>query len=197
MSDIEVNEALVGRSVCNAARPEWGTGIVERVVRQSASAIPTFRVTIRFKSGQRVLLSPPARLTEPGGTVHRSTGWLDSLAGTTPDDRLRSLPDEAVNLLGSARERFLAIAALYAGGAAELPLHRWATAQTGCPDPLSQWTRDELAAAHEAYSARRDSLLRERWAVLRSKLTPAECNALLAELDEPHRARVRLALGLS
>ncbi|QOJ13756.1 MAG: DUF3553 domain-containing protein [Planctomycetia bacterium] len=196
MSEIEVTEALVGRKVCNPARPEWGTGTVERVVRQSASAPPTFRVTIRFQSGQRVLLSPPARLTEPAAGVQRAAGWLDSLAGTTPDDRLRSLPDDAVNLLGSAHERFLAIAALYAGGAADLPLHRWATAQTGCPDPLSQWTRDELAAAHDAYTARRDALLRERYAVLRAKLTPSECAALLAELDEPARSRVRQSLGM-
>lgn len=191
MEELVVSVELVGQKVCNAGRPDWGAGTVQRVQTQTVGGAAQHRVTVQFPMGQRVLLVPPARLLAPTAAPQRAQrGWLDELAGNTLDDRLAALPDEIVNLLGSARERLLAMLPLLETPEDDKSLVRWAIAQTGVGDPLGQWTRDELQAAFERYLNQRDSLLRERYQTLRARSGWQEADALLAELSPPLRRRL-------
>lgn len=150
MQDLPITPDLVGCKVCNAARPDWGVGVVQRIQSQSTGGQTQHRVSVQFPViGQRVMLVPPARLVEPADTPTRSAGWLDTIGGATLDDRLRELPDEIVNLLAGPQERFLALLPLYRNDEDDKSMIRWAIAQTRVGDPLAQWSRDEqIGRAH-------------------------------------------------
>ena len=77
MSDLEINAGLIGRRVCNPARPEWGTGPVLRVQSTLVDGQTVHRVSVQFTTGHRTILIPPGRLSEPQDEPQRAAGWLD------------------------------------------------------------------------------------------------------------------------
>ena len=163
MSAITVTSALVGKSVRNAARPEWGNGTVLTVAATSVGGSPAYRVSIQFAAGHRTLLVPPARLVAPEqlSAEERPAGWIERISGTTVDDRLRNLPLAVTELLGTLAQRVAALAPLYEIDAQDQRgLLRWARAQTGVVDPLTRWTRDELERAFIEFARNRDDELR-------------------------------------
>lgn len=63
-------------------------------------------------------------------------------------------------------------------------------------DPLALWTRDELRASFDEFCRRRDKLLREAAALLRSVSGWPGVNEALLEVSEVARERMRTILGL-
>jgi hypothetical protein len=123
---------------------------------------PVQRVSIQFTVGHRWVVVPPARLSDPPpDLLPGAGGWLESLAGRSPADRLRTLPEAATDVLGTPRQRLIALASLYSFSDGPQGLLSWARAQMGVADPLAHWSRDELLVAFGEFCRRRDVLLRE------------------------------------
>lgn len=196
METLIISPELVGHKVRNAARPEWGTGVVLRVQAASLNGECVHRISIQFANGHHVLMAPPARLIAPTPEPQRSAGWLENLGKTTLDDRLRSLPPSVVKMLGSPRARLAALIPYYAFEEESESLLRWAREQTGVRDPLSQWTRDELSAAWQHFCAERDAHFRAVAASLKLKEGDGELRAFVDEIPENARDAVRAALRM-
>ncbi len=190
MSELRIDADLVGTPVVNCARPQWGVGRVLRVQAARYEGRPAHRVSIQFACGHRVLLVPPARLAAPADEPERDAGWLDRLGGSTLDDRLRALPDDVLNVLGTPRDRLLAVVPLYATDPATEELLDWARSQTGVADPLTHWTRDELHVAFAAFAAERDAHLRAVAAVYRQREGAEALRELVGALPAGVRERV-------
>lgn len=195
MSDLEITSALVGRVVRCASRPEWGDGTVLRVEGATVAGGTAMRVTIQFEIGRKTMVCPPARLVEPGAEPERSAGWLDAAGGSTLDDRLRSLPEDVREFLGTPAGRMRAVWPLYRFDDSPKSLIRWAMLQTGVRDPLAHWSRDELAVAFEAFRVERDSYLKNAAAVLRRTLGAEAVRDELAAAPADVREAVREALA--
>lgn len=160
---ISINADLVGQEVMSAARPEWGAGRVLAVKPAQFNGRRAFRVSIQFAVGHKTLLVPPARLVAPRllSGEEREETWIESIAGRTPDDRLRNLPEEITDKLGTLAERVAALSPLFGiDGDDDRALLKWAARQTRTADPLTHWTRDELHAAFAAFCENRDMHLR-------------------------------------
>lgn len=160
---ISVDAGLVGKSVMSAARPEWGAGKVMVVKSARFEGRAAFRVSIQFGVGHKTLLVPPARLVAPPqrSAEEREETWIESIAGRTPDDRLKSLPEEITGKLGTLAERVAVLSPLFEiDGDDDWALLQWASRQTRTGDPLSHWTRDELHLAFAAFCENRDMHLR-------------------------------------
>lgn len=197
MDELTVSAALVGQRVAVPHRPEWGVGTVLRVQTTAAGGPPQHRVSIHFATGHRTLLVPPARLITPAAEPERAAGWLDTLAGRTVDDRLARLPDAlaAPGLLPA--EQIAALVPLYELTEEPACLLRWARRQANVADPLSLWSRDELAVAFRQFCIERDSALRlaaarvvqaagaDALAALLERQAPAVAAALRAALARP------------
>jgi hypothetical protein len=195
MDELEITADLVGRRVVNAARPEWGIGTVLRVQSTTVGGQVRHRVSVQFAVGHRLLQVPPARLMPPERHAPRPAGWLDQLAENTPADRLRRLPPEITEFLGTAGQRIVALAALYAWTAAPAALIAWARRQTGTADPLAHWSRDELLAAFGEFCRRRDAALRAAAARLRESAGAAAVLEALAACPAEVRPAMQAALA--
>ncbi len=187
MSDVPINEDLVGRRVCNPARPEWGVGAVLRVQSTTVDGQPVHRVSVQFATGHRTMVIPPGRLTEPQTEPARQAGWLDQLGHHALDDRLTRLPDAVREFLGTSTQRIIVLARLYTLADDGPALQKWARSQSGVADPLAHWTRDEIRAAFEEFCRRRDALLRELAATLRQTQGATAVRAALSEVPDDAR----------
>lgn len=194
MSESEPAQFAPGQKVCNPARPEWGTGEVIRAIQTESGGAPALRVSVQFPVGLRVVMIPPAQLTAPKAAATREKGWLDSLSKNTLDDRLRSLPSDAVLVLGGFAEKLAALAPLYLYHDDPASIQRWACKQLDIPDPLTMYTRDELHAAFDAFCARRDAHLRQLVAPLR-RGDFETVRAALARIAEPARGRMAAVIA--
>jgi hypothetical protein len=193
MEDLRISPQLVGTKVRNAARPEWGVGTVLRVQPTSRGDDVVHRVSIQFGTGYRTLWVPPARLISARPEPERQAGWLDGLGKTTLDDRLRKLPDEITQALGTPRERLTAVIPLYAVTADSRALLRWASSQTGIGDPLTHWTRDELLVALRGFCDERDAYLRNVAALLKRDEGPQALRDVLDTIPSALRPPVLAA----
>ena len=194
MSDLEINDGLVGWRVCNPIRPEWGVGTVLRVQSTLVDGQPVHRVSVQFATGHRTIVVPPGRLAEPQAEPQRAAGWLDQLGRQTLDDRLTTLPESVRQFLGTATQRLIVLARLYTLDEDGAALLKWARSQTGVADPLAHWTRDEIRAAFDEFCRRRNALLRELAATLRQTQGPAAVRAALAEVPDDARERMLVVL---
>ncbi len=195
MSDVEIDGALVGRKVCHATRPEWGVGTVLRVETVTIDGQPAHRVSVQFAVGHRQVLVPPGRLIEPPSRDPSATGWLDSIAKTTPQDRLRRLPESATDVLGPPAQRIAALAPLFEYTEDPPALLRWAQAQMNVADPLAHWSRDELLVAFGDFCRRRDDALRQLAFAARRAGEPEAIERALAGVAADVRERMRAALS--
>ena len=195
MSDLEINSELVGRRVCNPSCPEWGLGTVLRVQSTLADGQTVHRVSVQFATGHRTILIPPGRLAEPQDEPQRAAGWLDQLGGRTLDERLASLPEAVREFLGTSAQRIVVLARLYELTDDGPALLKWARSQAGVADPLSHWTRDEIRAAFDEFCRRRDAVLRQATAALRSSGGQADVEEALAEVPDSARENMRAVLG--
>lgn len=193
-SELVIDASLIGQTVRNAARAEWGDGKVLRIEQAEYEGKPAQRVTVQFRIGSRALLVPPARLARPNDEPQRESGWLDQLSGKTLDDRLRSLPERVTDVLGSLESRVRAVLSLYDFQDNPSSIQTWATRQTDLPDPLAQWNRDELQQAFFAFRAERDALLRSLVAQLKQKEGPQVVDHVLTLAEPTQREEVRTAL---
>ena len=194
MSELTIDDGLVGRRVAVPDRPEWGLGTVVRVQSTVADGHPAHRVSIQFTTGHRVLLVPPARLIEPQPEPERAVGWLDTLAGRTVDDRLANLPASVTEFLGTPAQRIVVLAALYEHTEEPASLIHWARRQAHVADPLSHWSRDELLVAFRTFCTERDSTLRVAAALLKQAEGPEVLEAALASYPEAVATEMRAAL---
>ncbi|MBU0618279.1 MAG: DUF3553 domain-containing protein [Planctomycetes bacterium] len=194
MDEIRISPGLVGSKVRNAARPEWGSGTILRIEQIRGGAQLTHRISIQFATGHRTLLVPPARLTAAGPEPERAAGWLDGIGKTTLDDRLRKLPDQVTQVLGSPRERLTAVVPLYAVTTDPPSLLRWAISQSGVRDPLTHWTRDELLAALRDFCNERDAHLRNVAALLKQQEGPKALGDTLGTIPAALRQPILAAL---
>lgn len=167
MSDLIVDPGLLGATVRNPARPEWGDGRVVAIQPVAGSAPPAFRVTVQFHVGRKTMVVPPGRLIAPPDEQRAPAGWIDKLSGNTIDDRLQRLPDDVLRAFGTPRQRLDAVLPWYAFSEAPEDLLRWARKLTGMPDPLTHWSRDELTRAFETFTRERDAHLRSLAGLLR------------------------------
>jgi hypothetical protein len=193
---LEVNPQLVGRQVVVPHRPEWGSGTVLRVQLTTVGGRAVHRVSIQFATGHRTLQSPPAVLADPTAEPEREAGWLDTIGGRTVDDRLGQLPAALAEFLGTPAQFIVALAPLYELTDEPGVLIQWARRQANVADPLSLWSRDELAVAFRAFCGERDTALRVAAARLRQADGPGELATLLdgfpANVAEGMRAALRL-----
>lgn len=194
MEDLIISPNLVGKTVCNATRPEWGLGTVLRVQPARVNGQTVQRVFVQFTVGHRVLLSPPARLTAPAPEPQRQAGWLEGLGKTTLDDRLRKLPDDVLQVLGPPRERLAAVLPLYGITEDSDSLLLWARRQTGIGDPLSHWSRDELLVALQFFCRERDAHFRNLAALIKQKEGPDELRAWISEIPAEYQPAALAAL---
>jgi hypothetical protein len=153
------------------------------------------RVSVQFATGHRTILIPPGRLAEPQDEPQRAAGWLDQLGGRTLDERLASLPEAVREFLGTSAQRIVVLARLYELADDGPALFKWARSQAGVADPLSHWTRDEIRAAFDEFCRRRDAVLRQAAAALRSSGGQAEVEEALAEVPDLARENMRAVLG--
>lgn len=201
MDGLEISPKLVGQKVCNAAKPEWGVGTVLRVDAGPSPGASggqrVHRVTVQFPVvGSKTMVVPPARLLPPQAEAQRSdAGWLDSISGRGVDERLAKLPEDIEKAFGTTRQRLDAVLPTYRVDV-ENPaaLVKWARRQTGVSDPLSQWSRDELAVAFGKFVLERDSHLRMLAARLKQAEGQTALNDWLAALPDEVRAGVYVAL---
>lgn len=158
------NLMVAGKTVRNAARPEWGNGTVLTVKPTTANGKPAHRVTIQFLLvGHKTMMIPPARLIPRENLVAEETPdtWIEQIAGRTPDERLRSLPETVTQMLGTLAQRVAALGPFYEiVETDDLALLRWAKSQSKEADPLSHWSKDELHVAFRAFCQNRDDHLR-------------------------------------
>lgn len=193
--DLVIGPELIGASVKLANRPDWGVGKVQRVQTTQAGGSPTHRVGIQFPVvGHRVVRVPPARLLSPEPEPERTHGWIETLGKGRLDDRLRALPAAITEELAGPSQRFLAISQLYAYDETPASLIRWARAQIGVGDPLSQWTRDELLEAFRVFCQERDSELRVVGALLKKAGGDDALKQALHAMPEEIQARMLAAL---
>jgi hypothetical protein len=190
VSDLEINDRLVGQRVCNPARPEWGAGTVLRVQSTTVDGQLVHRVSVQFATGHRTLVIPPGRIAAPQAEPQRPAGWLDQVSHRTLDDRLTMLPEAVREFLGTASQRMIVLARLYTLTDDGPALLKWARSQAGVADPLAHWTRDEIRAAFTEFCRRRDALLRELAATLRQTQGPQALRAALAEVPDEARERM-------
>lgn len=184
---LTVGPELVGQRVSLVTRPEWGVGDVLRV-QQVGDA---WRVSIQFPTGHRQLMSPPAKFVSPGqAAVKRESGWLDQAAGSDLDAKLRTVPEDLRLFLGTALQKFAALLPLYELSDDPKELIRWATAQTGVSQPLTYWTRDELAAAFAVFCRDRDTHIREALDRIAKAGALDEARALLKQAGPQTLAQV-------
>lgn len=194
MQELNIGPDLVGSDVQNATRPEWGVGKVLRVQKIHAGERPAHRVSIQFTTGHRVLLVPPARLIANQPEPERKAGWLEGMGKTTLDDRLRKLPEQLTDFLGSPHERLATVTPLYSVSADSRALLRWASSQTGVVDPLAHWSRDELLGALSDFCNERDAYLRNAAALLKLREGSQALEDALATLPSALRRPVLEAL---
>jgi hypothetical protein len=194
MSAIPVEELNLGMSVRVAAKQEWGVGRVTRIQRQAHDGGATYRVYVQFHMGQKVLTAPPAKFVTPddlsSAAVNRDAGWLDKLAGQTLDDRLAALPESITLFLGSPVHKLIEIAKLFEFDGDDKSLARWARMQTGSPDPLTTWTRDELQAAWEKFSVAREAAFADAVAAAGRQAGRVDWQQVLGNVDPSIRADV-------
>lgn len=185
---------LVGQQVCNQAQPEWGVGKVLRVQRVGEA----WRVSVQFHGGHRYLLVPPARLVDPRELGSQAeSGWIDKLAGSDANARLRGLPDEIRFFLGLPLQKFSALLGCYEWNSEPRGLEAWARSQTETVNPLGRWTRDELSAAFEEYCRQRNDALHETLSRLqKSGDLPAARALLSASPDHVRRSVLDAAPAL-
>lgn len=196
MNELTIDASLVGRTVRNAARPEWGDGKVLQVHTTTSGGQPAHRVQVHFdRTGTRWLLVPPARLVPPCDEPTRQAGWIEQLGQSSLDDKLRQLPEDVTDVIGSLRERIRAAARLFAMHDDADDLARWAIDQTGVIDPLTHWTRDELYAALRDFQVERDSHMRNLLAQLKMREGPEAIREVLDELPRPVANAIRTALA--
>lgn len=193
-AELTIDARLVGARVCNAARPDWGVGTVLAVRTSQTGDQTVHHVRVQFVSGIKTLVVPPCRLTRPADEPVRQKGWLDTLAGDTLDDRLRRLPNDVLQVLGSPRQRLAAVLPWYGFDADPRLLGRWAMKLTGVGDPLSHWNRDELEAAFDVFRRERDAHLRGLAAVLKQNEGVAALREFLADVPGELRGAVAAAL---
>ncbi len=191
MSELEINDDLVGQRVRNPARPEWGDGTVLRVQAVTTDGRPAHRVSVQFATGHRTLMLPPGRLVAAAPEPQRAADWLDQAARRTLDDRLVELPADVREFLGTSSQRLIVLARLYEWPEDAASLLRWARSQTGVADPLAHWTRDELRAAFGEFCRRRDRLLREVAGALRSALGTEGLQQALLDVPDAPRERMQ------
>ncbi|MEP0846130.1 MAG: DUF3553 domain-containing protein [Phycisphaerae bacterium] len=195
MREVAIGPELVGMRVQSAARPDWGVGTVTRVERSSSAGEAVFRVSVQFNLGLKHLLVPPARLIAPQPEPTRRNGWLDSLGCNTLDDRLRRLPADALEVLGTPAQKLGTLAKLYRWSDDATAIAKWARAQTGVGDPLSVWTRDELEVAFRDFANERDAALRAAAARIKMSEGPEALRRVLDALPEETRPAVDAALS--
>lgn len=195
MSELEINDDLVGQRVRNPARPEWGDGAVLRVQAAILNGQQAHRVSVQFTTGHRTLLIPPGRLVAATPEPQRAAGWLDQAARQTLDHRLVELPADVREFLGSSSQRLIVLARLYEWAEDAAGLLRWARSQTGVADPLAHWTRDELRQAFGEFCRRRDCLLREVAGALRSALGTEALQQALLDVPDTVRARMQAVVA--
>ncbi|MGE3180571.1 MAG: DUF3553 domain-containing protein [Phycisphaerae bacterium] len=174
---MEISPTIVGQKVQNAAKPEWGVGQVLRVQKVATG----WRVSVQFPSGHRHLLVPPGRLVAPQAEKTRSSAWLDEAAGETLDAKLTRLPEDIEFFLGTALGKLKAMLTLYEIEDDEKGLEKWARRQTGVGQPLTTWTRDELAERYAQFCATRDKIARETIIRIRKAGEISELKAVLRE----------------
>lgn len=192
---LAIDSTLVGAKVRVPARPEWGVGVVLRIQGVDISGQRAHRVTVQFPMGTRTLVAPPAILAAPADEPdRRQTGWLDSLAGKSLDDRLRALPADVTDTLGGPRERIYAAARLYEITGEPAKLHNWARRQTGVADPLGQWNRDELEVAFRDFCLARDAFCRNLLFQVRKTQGVDAARAIVDESPTETRAALREAM---
>lgn len=195
MDEITPGPHLRGQKVQVPGKPDWGVGTVLKVQETTANGAPLCRITIQFPHGTRTLQSPPARLAPPQAEIERKQGWLDSIGGRTIDERLKQLPDDVIRVLGTPLQRLAVVLKTYAYTDDPKSLIRWARAQTGLADPLSQWSRDELSIAFGVYCNERDAHLRNLAALVIQTEGRPSLDELLAKIDDDAaRAAVSAAL---
>ena len=195
MTPLVISSKLVGAKVSVPSRPEWGIGTVLSVSSTVVNGEPLHRVSVQFHLGARTLVVPPAVLSEPRVEPERKAGWLDALAGRTLDDTLVRLPDEIENYLGPPERKIVLLARLYELDSDDPKmLVKWAKRQANVGDPLSHWSRDELAVAWNKFATERDTALRVAAAKLRQLFGPGEFEAILTRLDPRVVERMRAAL---
>jgi hypothetical protein len=191
VADLPVNEDLVGRQVRLPNRPEWGIGKVLRVQATEVGGAKVHRVSVQFATGHRNLVVPPARLAAPEDEPQRTAGWIDKLGKQTLDDRLTALPETVADFLGTSTQRLVVLARLYEIDDDGPGLERWARSQAGVADPLSHWTRDEIRAAFDAFTSKRDRLLRETVARIRSTGGTEGLRDAWLHIPDPARQRMK------
>lgn len=195
MTELQIDNGLVGRQVCCPTRPEWGVGKVMRVQTIRAGEKTTHRVSVQFVTGHRTLVVPPAQIALPQEEPEREAGWLDQIGGQTLDNRLTTLPEELEKFFGTPAQHILALAPLYQITDDPASLEKWARRQTGVADALSHWSRDELEIAFRQFCMDRDSTLRTAAARLRQKDGPEAVQTVMATLPQDVQRGMRMALG--
>ena len=157
------------------ARPEWGTGSVQKVEFVTRDGQKDQRVWVRFPNvGMKTILAGSAdvevvnRQQDADETEHtfaaremaHESGWLGEIAKRQPEEAMTTLPPEALDPFSSVRSRLQKIFDLYRFNSNGGSLIDWAVAQTGLDDPLSRFNRHELEEFFKQWSRVRDDQLR-------------------------------------
>jgi hypothetical protein len=196
MNDLLITPQLVGQTVRSATRPDWGNGKVLQVKPIQNDGQSAHRVQVHFeRTGLRWIIAPPARLVSPTAEPERAAGWIEQMGKSSLDDRLRAIPAEVVDMLGTPRQRLAALVPLFAVTNEPRSLMRWAIDQTGVTDPLSHWSRDELQIALADFCVDRDSHFRNVAALIQIKEGPEALRAVIDEVPADIRAAIKEAMS--
>lgn len=179
-----------GDRLVHKAKPEWGTGHVERAEPATHEGRPCQRLTVRFeRAGKKTISTAFASLrpAEGGPAINKAktpaapppvTSGPVSMPATQPAQNqsesdhadfdpaaareiMSKVPDEAIDPFRPVAERLRATLDLYRFETSGRSLMDWASIQSGLADPLSVFSRHDLEVHHQRFQVRVDQHLAE------------------------------------
>ncbi|MBL0926484.1 MAG: DUF3553 domain-containing protein [Phycisphaerales bacterium] len=111
--------------------------------------------------------APAAAPATPPGEAPAATagasglGWLATLEGGNPAERMAHLPEPATDPFSTLAARLKATLELYRFSDAGRSLLDWAAMQTGLKDPLTRFNRHELEVFFKRFAIERDDHLKK------------------------------------
>jgi len=163
-----------GDKVVHAAKPEWGTGTVNKAQNLIRDGKACQSLTVRFERAGLKTVNTAIADIQPAADEPRAPhpaadpgeGWLAEAAAESPERRMAQLPVPCTDPFSTPASRLRATVDQYRFTPEGGSILDWAAVQTGLSDPLTRFSRHELEQFFRRYADNRDAHLRA---------TAAEC----------------------
>ncbi|MGQ0627349.1 MAG: DUF3553 domain-containing protein [Phycisphaerales bacterium] len=159
-----VRQWSFGDRLVHAGRPEWGSGVVTSVQKDSYEGRVCQKLVIRFdKVGIKTISTALADLRAesemPLHTMPEAAFSDDPLMkplGPSPKELMLKIPENATDPFTTPKARIEAMCALYRFSDQGGSLLEWAIMQSGLRDPMTRFNRHELEELFKRWVMLRD-----------------------------------------